>query len=637
MKITLSANIMKSSAMVSCFIFCSMAMAFAQVPTWTFDPRDYEYSMTVIAVLDFNGKVSRNANDRVVAMAGEQVRGLGSPDVYSEAMDRYLVYMQVYANQQGEKLSFKMYDQVLNAQIVAVNQPITFIIDGKLGTDQSPLQIISNHLPTNILISAATVNENAANVTIGTFTTLDPDAGDTHTYQLADGEGGADNSMFAIVGNMLKLGDKPLNYEEASSRSIRVRSTDQKNGSFEKSFTITVIDQNDVPTAIELSSNRIEENRPAGTIVGSFKTLDEDVADAHSYTFVVADGFENGSNFEIVGSQLRSKKVFDFEGRNEYKLKIRTNDGKGGEFTDDFTIAIVDINEAPTDLILANTPEVIIGSPAGTLVSLIQVVDPDLQDVHRFELAGSAEGLDNGFFKIEGNKLLTKEVIPVQPEILRIAIRVHDQGNLTISKAFIIYAIPSNRPPVAVAMSFEVLENARLGDLVGTLVATDPDGGQSLTYTMAGDAATLASVPFSLSPDGRLTVRSPGDLDIAQRDSWTFTATATDNGTPPLSVSFGVSVKLLHVPGEVLPFNNFLSPNGDGMNDLLVIEQIERYPNNMLRVYDGSGNEVLRQANYQNDWDGSYKGKPLPAGAYVLVLTTSASPVPYRASFTLVR
>ncbi|GJM63202.1 HYR domain-containing protein [Persicobacter diffluens] len=62
---------------------------------------------------------------------------------------------------------------------------------------------------------------------------------------------------------------------------------------------------------------------------------------------------------------------------------------------------------------------------------------------------------------------------------------------------------------------------------------------------------------------------------------------------------------------------NMISPNGDGYNDRLEIPTIETYTGTELMIFNRWGQEVFRQRNYSNDWDGrSQSGKPLPAGTY---------------------
>ncbi|MGV3505490.1 MAG: Kelch repeat-containing protein [Adhaeribacter sp.] len=107
-----------------------------------------------------------------------------------------------------------------------------------------------NSPPGNIALSSNTLNENvAANSTVGTFSTADADAADLHTYSLVAGAGDADNAAFGITGNALRLLASP-DYETKSSYSIRVRTDDGKvDGTFEKAFTITITDLDEVPPA----------------------------------------------------------------------------------------------------------------------------------------------------------------------------------------------------------------------------------------------------------------------------------------------------------------------------------------------------------------------------------------------------
>ena len=56
--------------------------------------------------------------------------------------------------------------------------------------------------PTDIKLSKSNVDENiSSGSTVAFLSTLDPDAGDTHTYLLVPGNGDADNSAFTIDGS----------------------------------------------------------------------------------------------------------------------------------------------------------------------------------------------------------------------------------------------------------------------------------------------------------------------------------------------------------------------------------------------------------------------------------------------------
>lgn len=60
---------------------------------------------------------------------------------------------------------------------------------------------------------------------------------------------------------------------------------------------------------------------------------------------------------------------------------------------------------------------------------------------------------------------------------------------------------------------------------------------------------------------------------------------------------------------------NIFTPNGDGINDYFIIENVERYPNNQLEVFNRWGKIVYKTNNYKNDWNGS----GLATGTYYYV------------------
>ncbi len=66
------------------------------------------------------------------------------------------------------------------------------------------------------------------------------------------------------------------------------------------------------------------------------------------------------------------------------------------------------------------------------------------------------------------------------------------------------------------------------------------------------------------------------------------------------------------------------TPNGNNINDLFVIRNLETYNTKNLEVFNRYGNRVYSSGNYQNDWDGSRSenGQALPDGTYYYVLTT---------------
>ena len=81
-----------------------------------------------------------------------------------------------------------------------------------------------------------------------------------------------------------------------------------------------------------------------------------------------------------------------------------------------------------------------------------------------------------------------------------------------------------NEPSFGAAPSLSALENSLPGTQVGTLAATDPDSGATLTFGLIGaDAAS-----FQIDNTGQITVAEGANLDFEAKSSYTFTATVSD-------------------------------------------------------------------------------------------------------------
>ncbi len=61
---------------------------------------------------------------------------------------------------------------------------------------------------------------------------------------------------------------------------------------------------------------------------------------------------------------------------------------------------------------------------------------------------------------------------------------------------------------------------------------------------------------------------------------------------------------------------NAFTPNGDGMNDKWLVTNGGCTQVIKVAVYNRYGAVIYKNDNYSNDWDGTYKGKPVPDGTY---------------------
>jgi len=63
-----------------------------------------------------------------------------------------------------------------------------------------------------------------------------------------------------------------------------------------------------------------------------------------------------------------------------------------------------------------------------------------------------------------------------------------------------------------------------------------------------------------------------------------------------------------------------ITPNGDGINDKWLVTNGNCISNASVHVYNRYGSPVYENKDYKNDWEGTYKGKPVPDATYYFVI-----------------
>jgi uncharacterized protein YggE len=382
------------------------------------------------------------------------------------------------------------------------------------------------HSPTALNLSATSIAEHQPSGTqVGTFTTTDPDVGDTFTYSLVAGAGDTDNALFTISGATLRTA-AVFDHATQQTLHVRVRTTDSTGRSLDNTFTIAVTDINEAPTSVAISNATLAENVAIGTSVGTLTSIDPDVNNTFTYALVSGAGATDNAAFTIVGNELRVAATLDFETSSSYSVRIRSTDQGGLSVDQILTIAVTNVNEAPTSVSLTNST-VSEAESVGTLVGTLTTTDPDSGDTHIYSLVTGDGDADNASFAINGNELLTAEVFDhATKDAYTIRVQSTDAGSLSVEQVLTITVVEQNLAPTSLALSnSSVDENAAVGTAVGTFSTTDPNASDTHTYTLVAGPGDTDNNAFTTDGDQLLAAES---FDFELQNTYSIRVQSTD-------------------------------------------------------------------------------------------------------------
>lgn len=310
---------------------------------------------------------------------------------------------------------------------------------------------------------------------IGNFTTVDEDIDQSHVYSIV-----GDNNLFTINHSLLIVAwAERLDFESRDIWTLRVRSIDPLGSSVTSLIEIRLLDVDENPTGILLSTDSFLENVPLNTTVCSLSARDPDLRDNHTFS-LVSNPYDF---FWIDDNTLKVSTNIDYETVvNSLTVRLKTIDSAGLSFEQSLNITVLDKNEPPTDIIVRPRKPCVFSSRMcveenrqfGYRVAAVEMDDPDQGD------SGSCNVVSGDVFRIEGGALLVNGEINYEAldssRLIGVQIRCRDKGGLTIEKNFNISVLDVNDPPSAVSLTHQVVSsNASVGSLVGTFVVVDED------------------------------------------------------------------------------------------------------------------------------------------------------------------
>ncbi|HEU4718609.1 MAG TPA: gliding motility-associated C-terminal domain-containing protein, partial [Bacteroidia bacterium] len=198
-------------------------------------------------------------------------------------------------------------------------------------------------------------------------------------------------------------------------------------------------------------------------------------------------------------------------------------------------------------------------------------------------------------------------------------------------------------PPPGATTYVLIVSNGACTDsdsiVVNSLPPPNADAGPDIEI-FTGMNATIGGSPtgppgstFAWGPSTGLGDPTISNPVAAPGTTTTYTVVVTDGNGCTGSDTMTLTV----VPS--IEFPNGFSPNGDGINDVWVIDNIQLFPHCHVEVYNRWGEMLFASDGYNTPWDGRYQGKDLPVGTYyyIIKLNDPNFPDDYTGPITIMR
>ncbi|KAL4238399.1 hypothetical protein ACF0H5_003108 [Mactra antiquata] len=426
--------------------------------------------------------------------------------------------------------------------------------------------IDANEAPFSLDISNNKVNEMAGEGTeVGLFTVKDYDANQTHIYELVADPTGAffiDGSKLVVHAggpNCQSKGGSScfLDYESNNEYKLVVKVTDNGSPPLSGIFTnvIRIIDVNDPPRSVALTSTKMLENQASSYEIASVSALDDDTGQ------IISFGVLENPHVSLEEDRLLLKQEVSYETTNQFTISIIASDNGAPSMstTTEFTITVIDVNESPTSLIFTSTaesleqftndkPVISENVPELTFIGQLILLDPDIDESLTIESYTTDVVIRN--FKCIPVTAITSaaDLNYEEKEIYDLTIQVTDSGEPPASYLVdvVVKITDINEEPNGLFLSSnKILETAVVDDVVGSLIVSDPDIGngkyqQEFTFKMLDEGSL-----FKITDD-KLFIKTVS-FDYESRSKYDETIIVFDNGVPNLSTTFTVTITVVDV------------------------------------------------------------------------------------------
>ncbi|OYD86629.1 hypothetical protein CDG77_33995 [Nostoc sp. 'Peltigera membranacea cyanobiont' 213] len=308
---------------------------------------------------------------------------------------------------------------------------------------------------------------------------------------------------------------------------------DENNNVFAQAIQFLDLNNNP-PTEVKLSNNKIDENSLTGTLIGTLSTIDADLDETHTYKILdSASGrfFLDGNQIKVANGGL-----LDFEKQKTYNIIVQSVDKGGLSLDQTLEININNVNEAPFDIQINNN-QINENSSNSSVIGILNTLDLDGFDTYLYELVNDA----GGRFKIVGNELqvANSSLLDFEDNTSHtVRVKATDAGSLSFEKTFSIAIKNVNEAPIAIQLSNNSInENSSNGTLIATFTTTDADRNDSHTYTLLNNADGRFGIV-----NNQLIVANSALLDFEQNTNHIITVRTQDIGGLTHEQNFNINV-----------------------------------------------------------------------------------------------
>ena len=391
------------------------------------------------------------------------------------------------------------------------------VFDGEFTATQTfDVTVLSvNDAPTVSATTIADATEDAAYTQslAGLFADVD---GDNLSYML---EGNPD---WVSVDNGSLVGT-PTN-DDVGSTDFYITADDGSGGTVRQQYSISVANTNDAPIVASAAADiTATEDVLLSSLIASSVFIDVD-GDALtlSATFTGADWL----TFDATNNRFTGTPANDDVGT--VNITITATDSEGASVSDDIVLTVQNVNDQPTDLAIS-TLTVAENSATGTVVGSLSSTDVDAGDSFTYTLVSGSGSDNNDLFSIANGELVTNGDIDFESTTsLSVRLRTTDVAGATFEKSFSITVNNVNEAPIALASSSLSLdENAGADAEIGTLSTTDPDNGDSFTYSLVAGTGDSDNASFSIN-SGKLLAKI--SLNFESKSSYSVRVKTEDAG-----------------------------------------------------------------------------------------------------------